>query len=159
MNLRQKVKRAKKELAAAEKLHTGSTLSASVRRFLAKNDLQKIVDYKKKPTDFYNWDAAYAIDPAKLTHIGLHADFNELHRLHSPVGKPLTQEQIKSFLDECPLKIGQFAKRVHQRPPSDTRYVCYWLSISNDRTKRKSIHQEKLYKQFEGDNRIYPYEK
>lgn len=168
MNLRQKVKWAKKELKRLDEHYPSGTMLDIYEKTIRKIELQKIIDYKRKPSRPYRWDEDYKIDWGKLTYIGFQVDFKELLRLSYPNGRVLLNKEIKAFLSEClPIfqkeservsKIDIDSKDRHDYWRGKRKRVDYALSVSNDRTKSKRFHIEYRFFQYEGDDRIYQYE-
>lgn len=158
MNLRQKVKRAKKELIDVEDNYRETSAWAIAQKFQAKSRLQKIIDYKRKPSRYYYWHEEHKIDWSKLTYISLHADYTKLLTLHSVNGKPITKGKLGLFTAECRMKIYEFGLRVQQRESDNKKHTDYVFVVSNDRTKGKRLHSKKIYCQYDGDDMLYPYD-
>lgn len=157
MNLRQKVKKAKKELIISNDNYNGSTPWDIYKNFEITSRLQEIIDYKRKPSRNYNWNEEYKIDWGKLTYIKLQANSSELLILKSPNGKPLTRKQIVYFFNQCRAKMYQHGVKVHLKDSTDELYTEYVLYLSDDRKKQKRFHVEKAYRQYHGDDKLHTY--
>lgn len=157
MNLRQKVKQAKKELATVDERYGGPYALDMVQNFQEKSRLQKIINYKRKPSRFVSWNEERKIDTNKLTYISLRADYQELLTIKSPNGKPLTKRQIDEFVKRCGKRMYGHGLKVYEREPSKKEYTDYEYFISDCRTKQKVFHIKKLYRQYYGDDKLYSY--
>lgn len=157
MNLRQKVKQAKKELKIVEEKYSGSSTWDIVQKFQAKSRLQKIIDYKRKPSRFLHWNEEHEIDWEKLTYISLQADFNELLKVETPNGRPFTKQRVEEFLRSCRMKIYEHGVKIQQKESGEKRYTDYVFFVSDDRTKQKRFHPQKFCRQYHGDDKLYPY--
>lgn len=167
MNLRQKVKWAKKEIAKLNEQYPSNTTWDIYCRTLREIELQKIIDYKRKPHKMYNWKENYEIDWDNLTYIRFQADFKDLVTLKSPNGRPLTNKQLEEFKHKCLIKLKNHAYKVFEIDIDDTgrgeylkgkrSRVNYVYVVSNDRTKSKRLHIQYMYYQYEGDDQIYKY--
>lgn len=162
MNLRQKIKKAKKELEIIETAHSKDTMWDIYQNYHKKDKLQRIINYKRNFNQYYNWNEEYKIDFSKLTYIDLFIDYKQVGVLQSPNGKPLRKSRVLEFEKMCLKKIHQFATEVSkQETIKDDKLngrVEYFMSFSNDRTKSKKLHREKLYYQFYGEDVIYRYQ-
>lgn len=162
MNLRQKVKKAKEELNALENTYCGNTAWDIVKNHEEKSKLKKVINYKRNINEYYNWNEKHVIDWERLTYISFYANFENLGTLKSANGKPLTQKEVNRFLTEIfKTKFYNFANQISKVEPSniERKYIDYCLVVSNDRTKAKKLHVEKIYYQFKGDDKIYSYKK
>lgn len=162
MNLRQKIKKAKAELNGLLKEHHSSTWEI-IKSFEKRQKLQKIINHKRNFNRYFDFNEEYKINLKKITYISFHADFKDLGVLKSPNGKPLKQKEINAFLIKMiQTKLYEHAKKVSEEVPSKDGFmnrIDYWISISDDRTKAKRLHAEKVYFQFKGDETIYRYQK
>lgn len=169
MNLRQKVKQAKKELAELDELYSSYSIWDIFHKVTRQLELQEIIDYKRKPSKMYGWNEEYDIDWDKLTYISFQIDYKEILRLMYPNGKVLSKREIEEFVRECVSKIPSESEKIAQIDINDDSRDDYWkgrrrridytILVSNDRTKSKKFHKEDKFFQFEGDNRIYQFEK
>jgi len=162
MNLRKKIKKAKKEIKEVEEQYTGNTTFDIVMRYKKTSKLQKIINYKRNDNRFYQWNEGYEIDWNKLTYFGFNAGFTNLGYLKSANGKALTRTEINKFLKVIMDKFYQYAKQVSGEEASEgdfRKHVDYSIIVSNDRTKGKRLHVEKRYFQFKGSDLIYEYGK
>lgn len=168
MNLRQKVKQAKVKLKKVEedykrKTRYGATTWDIVENYEITSKLQEIINHKRKFNRYYHWNEEHQIDWDNLTYISFHADYKTLGILKSPNGKPLKKEDVNHFLDIImKTKFYPFAKEISKLEKNEKDYIKhidYFVSVSNDRTKDKKLHMEKVYYQFKGDDKIYKYQK
>lgn len=157
LNLRQKVKRAKKDIETVEERIPGPYTLDIVERFEEKSRLQKIIDYKRKPNRIVNWDDPYKPCYDKLTYMSLSANFEDLTKIVSPNGKPLTRKQVREFINKCHDKIYHYGLKVAQREPNKEMYTDYVLFTSDFRTKQKTLYPVKIYRQYDGDDKLYAY--
>ncbi|MEK3955663.1 MULTISPECIES: hypothetical protein [unclassified Psychrobacillus] len=162
MNLRQKVKLAKCQLVELNRTRGGSSTWDIIQRYEKKFKLEKIIDYKRKPSRIYHWNEKYTIDLSNLTYISIHVDFLKIATLKSHNGKPLKLSEINNFLNKTfKTAVYEYATGVSKIKYDDTKkrkHIDYCLFISNCRTKSKKKHIEKVYYQFEGDDVLYAYE-
>lgn len=163
MNLRQKVKQAKRELQTFDEKYYGSSSWEIYQKFKDKMKLQETINHKRKISRYYHWNEEQEIDWNKLTYISLHADFVELATLKTANGRVLKKEVVVEFLNGiCMEKLIDYARKV-QKEEVDIissglrKHVDYLLVVSNDSTKAKKWDMEKVYYQFEGDDKLYPY--
>lgn len=175
MNLRQKVKKAKKELQELtneefkrkNKSHLyitfeDNTMLGMLERFNRKSELQEIINKKRNYNRHFNADEEYDIDWSKLTYISFHADFDTLAVLKSSNGRPLARKDIQAFLEKATEKFKNYIKAVSEREPRIEfgihAKVDYFFKVSNDRTKSKRLHIENLCYQLEGSSKVYFYD-
>lgn len=168
MNLRQKVKQAKKRLAMLEK-QSPYTQWDMVVNFQAKNEMQKIIDFKRKPSRYFHWNETYEINLDNLTYIAIYADSEKLAEMKNTNGKPLKKEQVSAFVDSVlknqfyhyAAKVSEMEKHPKNEKINDPRYeqrintVDYSLKLSNDRTKQKRFHREVFYQQMRGSDQLF----
>ena len=155
LNLRQKVKHAKKELAIIDEKYPARSTWGILEKVKRQGVLLKIIDHKRKRSKYVSEKPQ--IDLNKLTYLSLHADFHTLLTIKSVNGKPLTERQIVKFLDDCRIKISIYGKTVQQKESDDRRHTDYCFIMSNDRTKRKTLFVEYIYYQYHGDDKLHPY--
>lgn len=98
MNLRQKVKQAKKQLALLEQKPKPHTQYGMVVDFQERSELQKIIDCKRKPSRNFHWNEDREIDYTKLTYIAFRVDGHTLAKMISANGKPFKMDEISSFI-------------------------------------------------------------
>lgn len=159
MNLRQKVKQAEKEMAIIDEKYPARSTWDVLEKIKRKNQLQQTIDYKRKGSRYVRSNESYPVDLNKLTYLSLRADFHTLLTIKSVNGKPLTEEQIERFIDDCRMKIATYGKTVQQKESDGERHTDYCIVMSNDRTKRKRLQIDYLYCQYHGDDKLYPYNK
>lgn len=158
MNLRQKVKQAKKELTELQTEQVGSTTWEIIQRHYKEMKLQKIIDTKKKPNRFYHYNEDATIGAENFTYLKLLAGDNRvLAKKVSVNGKPFSESELQDFLLVCQKKIGDYGKRVYERKKSEENKVTYELYASGDRTKRKRVKSKGLYYQFDGSDLLHHY--
>lgn len=167
MNLRQKVKKAKRELAILKDQPT-LTQWDMWQNYENRRKLNSIIDLKKKSSRYYHWNEKYEIDWKKLTYIAVYADFDKLAELKSPNGKPLNPKLVDEFIDlVIRTKFYDYAKKVSEmewrtNKGIDTEWekrrfnmVTYSLTVSNDRTKQKRFHSEPVFYQVRGEDKLH----
>ncbi|MEG0381308.1 MAG: hypothetical protein RR603_06375 [Kurthia sp.] len=169
MNLRQKVKQAKKQLATLENAPNPTSQWGMVTSYWDKSKLQRIIDYKRKPNRYFNWNDEYEINYKNLTYIAIYADFDKLAELKSHNGKPLKREVVGAFVSsimatkwyDYAIRVSKMEKHPVNEKINDPRYeqrintVTYSLKVSNDRTRQKRYHREPFYYQLRGEDKLY----
>lgn len=161
MNLRQKIKQAKKELKNLNKAKDKNSTWEIIKKVEKEIELQNIINYKRKFYTYCKDNDEYKIDWRKLTYISFNADFTELGVLKSPNGRPLKRQKVKKFMEYMvDNKFINYATLISQENKTDNPYrVDYYLAVSNDKTKDKKLYIEKLACQFRGESKIYHYKK
>lgn len=163
MNLRQKIKKAKKEMRELEQKDSGSYMVDIYRHVQEQSRLQKIINHKRNFNLHYEWSEPIKIDMKKLTYIAIRSNFKELGVMISPNGKPISIEKANEFINTT-LKsnLWSYSKKIasQEKPTAEyeRKHVDYYISLSNDRTKSKKLTNEKLFYQFIGDEKIYRYQ-
>lgn len=169
MNLRQKVKQAKKQLTILENAPEPYSQWGIVQNYWTKSKLQKIIDYKRKPNRHYDWDEEYEIDWKSLTYIAIYADFDKLAELKSANGRPLDPDTVDTFIDliirtnfyNHAVKVSEMEKHPTNEHLADPRYeqrintITYSFKVSNDRKQQKRFHREPFYYQMRGEDKLY----
>lgn len=171
MNLRQKVKKAKRDLAELELKHKYEYTDWGIMQsYLAQTKLREVIEHKKKSTRHYRWDETPQIDWDKLTYMEIVADYHTLAILKSPNGKPLDPKIIKEFVhDTMRTKLYNYARNVSKMDRITTHEgqlqmrgyeklkntVEYAFIVSSDRTKQKLLHRQVFYFQMRGDDQLY----
>ena len=167
MNLRQKVKKAKKQLPILKEQPT-TTQWDMVQNYMAQRKLQELIDFKRKPTRHYHWNETPEIDWKKLTYIEITADWKSLAVLKSPNGKPLHPAVIDQFVNLIiGTKFYNYAKKISEsewitlEKPAMRGYeerhntVEYAFVVSSDCTKQKRLHYRVFYYQLRGSDKLY----
>lgn len=160
LNLRQKVKQAKRQLEVIENTYYGNSHWEISTKILDRIAQEKIIDYKKKKDRLMHWKENYEIDWNKLTHISIHTDFKEFGRLRSLNGRPLNVKDINVFLDDMlKEKVYAHAKNYSEQTPSERsrNQIDYYLLVSNDKTRSKRLCIHYLYYQNCGEDVLYFY--
>lgn len=157
MNLRQKVKIAKKKLAIAEEKYSGTSTSDIINRFKIIKPLEKTINYKKKPSRFFRWNEPQEVDWAKLTYIKLQVNSDVILRMVSPNGRPFTNQQLLEFMNDSRRKMYQYGVKISKKSSLKNEYVDYVLIVSDDKTKQKRFLIEKLFCQYYGEDKMYHY--
>lgn len=122
MNLRQKVKLAKCQLVELNRTRGGSSTWDIIQRYEKKFKLEKIIDYKRKPSRIYHWNEKYTIDLSNLTYISIHVDFLKIATLKSHNGKPLKLSEINNFLNKTfKTAVYEYATGVSKIKYDDTK--------------------------------------
>lgn len=155
MNLRQKVKKAKKDLIIAEEKYHGTSTWDIIEGFRVKSPLKKIIDYKRKPNRMIHFNEEHKVDWTKLTYIKLHADYGELIKMVSPNGQPFSKEQLTDFINESINEIYKYALKVMERSKDGNEYTDYVFLVSESRTKQKIFQSKKFYRQYHGDDKLH----
>lgn len=163
MNLRQKIKMAKRELRQLEMKGSGTYVLDIYEYAQQQSELQKIINHKRNFNQHYGWNETANVDMNKLTYIAIHSDFKELGVLVSPNGKPISMESADKFINNIiRTKMFNYAKEVaKEEKPTDKmvrKHIDYYLVLSSDRTKSKKVLKKKLFYQFKGDENIYRYQ-
>lgn len=158
MNLRQKVKKAKRDLKLASKKYDGSTMWDIYQKFQIESDLNEIIDYKRKPNrTIFQWNKDYREDLGKLTYASFRVSHQELCKIKSSNGRPLTKTQLLEFMNKCREKLYHHGLKIQQEDKNDKIYVDYILYLSDCKTKQKRLYVKDLYRQYYGDDKIYAY--
>lgn len=159
MNLRQKIKKAKKELEELERKEHGDTMVDMYLHFKRTEELNHVIQAKRKVNSYITHDEPHVINWKKLTYISLQADFGTLAVLKSSNGKPLELNIVKKFLEEATHKLSIYAISVSERTPrmiDENPYrVDYSLAVSYDRTKGKRLYRVMIGYQYEGSDSIF----
>ncbi|WP_025909326.1 hypothetical protein [Priestia flexa] len=162
MNLRQKVKQAKKELKIVKETYPEKYTIDIAKKHHRINELQKIINLKRNfNREYVKWKEDYRIDSSNLTYVSFHGGYEELGVLSYPNGKTLSVKEVDAFIREMvQTKVIDVARKVAKQEPSDNEIinrVDYIVFLSNDRTKSKRLHKEKLFYQLKGNEKIYFY--
>src|SRR5690606_9881129 len=132
-----------------ESTYYGSTSWNFIQKWQDKQKLQTIINHKRKFNRYFNWNEEHEIDWKKLTYISIHADFTTLGVLRSPNGKPLNENEVNEYIQQIlKTKLYNYALKISKEEKSNDKYnnhIDYWLSVSNDKTKNKRLHSEKIY--------------
>lgn len=157
MNLRIKVKKAKKELDLINQSYKGSSTWDIYKNFEATKKLQGIINLKKKPSRLLRWTEVLKVKWNEITYFSFRANSSELLTIVSPNGKPFSNSEIEDFLNKCRLKMYNYGLAVSEKPKSDEIYTNYIMLTSNNRKKQKVLHLKKIYKQYNGEVKIHNY--
>lgn len=167
INLRQKVKKAKKELRHVQENYPDTYPYEMVVRFQKEEELKEIINYKRNFNRYYNWNEDYNIDMDNLTYIDFCANGEVLTTLTTSNGKILSKNQINWFINkEAMFYLLQHGRKIKEKQTSTykinkdellhgTEY--YWL-VSNDKTKGKRLHKIKFAFQPNGTEEIRLYQ-
>lgn len=155
MNLRQKVKQAKKELQLLEELPKSASTYEVWVRFQKKAELTQLIDRKRKPDRYAGWKDEVPIDWGELTYISLRANFKEFGVLTMPNSRVIKVSTAQAFVDDLfKNEMIPYAQRVANLPADKERFVDYSLAASTDRKKGKLLQVISLYRQYHGDDRL-----
>lgn len=156
MNLRQKVKLAKRELKVAEENLKNARTSLGIYEAWQKVDkLRTIVNYKRKPNSNFNWNENDKVDMNNLTYVELKVDDTTLYKKVSPNGKPFNKREIAFINKEITKRIANNGRKVAKENRSNENYVDYYLLLSDFKTKQKKLATKELFRQFEGHGELY----
>ncbi|MFY0516539.1 hypothetical protein ACOMCU_01725 [Lysinibacillus sp. UGB7] len=161
MNLRQKVKKAKRELAILKMKNTDNMCQVDMYLHFSKcSDLQKVIDFKKKPSRPFRFNEEVQINMEKLTAIKMIVDGTIISHKISPNGKPFTKQQVQDFTSiAIKSAIKAFGQNTFDKEPeldyfNRKRKVSYVLYLSSDRTKQKRYEHVALFTQEYGSDKL-----
>lgn len=162
MNLRQKIKKAKRELKELNSKGSGSSMWDMLQHFEKEQKLQTIINHKRNFNQYYGWEEKPNVNLQKLTHVGVHSEFKEFGVLTSSCGKALDPKKVDVFVNRMiQTKFLNHAKEVaKQKKPANKigrEHIDYYLTLSSDKTKSKKLFMKKLFYQFKGDDKLYHY--
>lgn len=162
MNLRQKIKKAKRELEILKRKNPGSNVLKMAQHFKEMHRLQEIVNHKRNLQEPYQWDEKPTVNMEKLTYVSFHSDYKDFGKIVSPNGKPLDSREVNAFIGETiRTKVMLQAEEVaNMEMPTERfqrKHVDYYLLVSSDKTKSKKLMQHKILYQRKNDHIIYLY--
>lgn len=156
MNLRHKVKLAKKQLSELENAREPSSTYEILERFYQKKKLEEIIQKKTKPTREAHWNEEREVNWDKLTYVSFMIDGVEKSNIKTPNGKILNKKEIADFIDNMYKLICTHSLKVIDINPKEKvlDYVSYYLLVSDEKTKQKVLQREDLYFQNYGSNTL-----
>lgn len=156
MNLRQKVKHAKRELKLAKiKLDNAKIPYDIYESWQEVNRLTEIINFKRKPNEHFNWNEDSKVNMNNLTHVELKANYESLYKMVSPNGKPFTSKEIETMNKEILKRISLFGHKFAGKIKNEKNYIDYYLLVSDYKTKQKKLAKKNLFRQFEGDSNLH----
>lgn len=161
LNLRQKVKKAKRELAILEMKDSDNMCQVDMYLHFNKcSDLRKIIEFKKKPSRTFRFNEEVQVNMEKLTAMVMIVEGTVISYKVSPNGKPFTKQQMQDFISfSIKSAVKAFGQKTFDKEPERDyfhrkRKVSYVLYLSSDRTKQKRYKYATIFTQEYGSDKL-----
>ncbi|MDD1505733.1 hypothetical protein PVA17_23725 [Lysinibacillus sp. CNPSo 3705] len=147
MNLRQKIKQAKKELRELEKT---AISNRNYRYFKRQKELSDFINTKRQLNSYTNDEK---ILKGKITYMELSCGIRKLCIIKHANGKPLSHKQQIHFNNKATKALLNFVPVVYKKYKNNKElpsrfYSIYTLYVSTDRTKLKRLFCKLFIYQF-----------
>ena len=156
LNLRQKIKQAKKELRELEKMATCKSRK-NYLYFKRRNELSDLINLKRQFNSYTNEEK---IRIGKLTYMELSCGVEKLCIVKNANGKPLSHGQQIHFNNQATKALLKHITVVYEKYknnnelPSDFHSI-YTLNVSIDRTKSKKLFCNLSIYQFKDSQSLF----
>jgi hypothetical protein len=157
MRLRQRAKKAKKELKLA-KIREPSSTWEIMKSFEKRTELENVINYKRQFNTYHNDENM--LEGKKVTYMELSCGVEKLCVMRNRNGRPLSDEQKSRFTDEAIKSISQHTPVIYERYKDndklpDNFHVLYCLYQSVDRTKSKRLVCKQYIYQFKNSKSLF----
>lgn len=158
MNLRQKIKRAKKELKQLNQQENYTCTWDIYSQFEKKTALQNIINLKRNFNQYENDKSI--LKGGQITYMEFCCGMETLTVMKNGAGKPLSEEQKQTFFQQATESLMKHAPVIHARYKDkdnlpDDFHVMFCLYQSIDRTKKKRLVCMEYIYQFKNNKSLY----